>query len=56
MTVQSDVTLALPLLVTALETSGKELLARRKRPHFDASGRLLILDGQALPDNRYQES
>src|SRR4029079_6995118 len=30
-TVHADITLALPLLVTALETSGKELLAKRKR-------------------------
>jgi deoxyhypusine synthase len=54
--VQSDVTVALPLLVTALETTCKDLLAKRKRPEFDASGRLLILNGQPLPDHRYQES
>jgi deoxyhypusine synthase len=55
-TVQSDVTVALPLLVTALETTCKDLLAKRKRPEFDVSGRLLVLNGQPLPDNRYQES
>jgi deoxyhypusine synthase len=55
-TVQCDVTVALPLLVTALETTSRDLLGRRKRPEFDPSGRLLVLNGQALPDNRYQET
>jgi len=54
-TVQSDVTVALPLLITALETSVKDTAAKRKRPEFDPSGRLLVVNGQALPDNRYQE-
>jgi deoxyhypusine synthase len=55
-TVQSDVTIALPLLVTALEATCRDSLVKRKRPDFDTSGRILILNGQALPDNRYQES
>lgn len=54
-TVHADVTLALPLLATALESSAKDLLAKRKRPEFDPSGRLLVMNGQPLPDNRYQE-
>jgi len=55
-TVHGDVTLALPLLVSALETTAKDLLAKRKRPEFDVSGRLIVLNGQTLPDNHYQES
>jgi deoxyhypusine synthase len=55
-TVHADVTLALPLLITALETSARELLTKRKRPEFDPSGRLLVVNGQALVDNHYQES
>ena len=54
-TVQGDVTLTLPLLITALETTSREALAKRKRPEFDASGRLLVVNGQPLPDNRYQQ-
>jgi deoxyhypusine synthase len=54
-TVHADITLALPLLVTALETSAKELLAKRKRPEFDPSGSPLLLNGQELPRDRYVE-
>jgi deoxyhypusine synthase len=54
-TVQADVTIALPLLVTALETSVREAVAKRKKPEFDPSGRVLVVNGQALPDGRYQE-
>ncbi len=55
-TVHSDVTVALPILVTALETTARDLLPKRKRPEFDPSGRLLVVDGQALPDAKFQES
>jgi deoxyhypusine synthase len=55
-TVHSDVTIALPLLTTALETTAHDSLARRKRPDFDVSGRLLVVNGHTLPDNKYQES
>jgi deoxyhypusine synthase len=54
-TVNADVTVALPILITALETSARETLGKRKRPEFDPSGRLLVVNGRALPDNRYQE-
>jgi deoxyhypusine synthase len=55
-TVHADVTLALPMLVTALETTAKEIAAKRKRPEFDPSGRLLVVNGHTLADNHYQES
>jgi deoxyhypusine synthase len=55
-TVHGDVTLTLPLLVSALESTAKEALAKRKRPEFDVSGRLIVLNGHPLPDNHYQES
>jgi hypothetical protein len=54
--VHGDVTLALPLLVSALETTARDTLAKRKRPEFDPSGRLLVVNGQPLADNHYQES
>jgi deoxyhypusine synthase len=54
-TVHADVTLALPLLVSALESGSRELLAKRKRPDFDPSGRVLAVSGHPLADNRFQE-
>jgi deoxyhypusine synthase len=54
-TVHADVTLALPLLITALEQSAKDILPRRKRPDFDPSGRQLRLHGHELPSDRYLE-
>ena len=54
-TVHADVTLALPMLITALETSAKDALAKRKRPEFDPSKRILVVNGQPLADNKYQE-
>jgi deoxyhypusine synthase len=54
--VQADVTVALPLLVAALETTSKDLLAKRKRPEFDPSGPALVVNGQALPEDHFQES
>jgi deoxyhypusine synthase len=54
-TVNADVTVALPVLISALETSARATLSKRKRPEFDPSGRLLVVNGRALPDNRYQE-
>jgi len=55
-TVHGDVTLALPMLVSAMEHTARELSAKRKKPEFDPSGRLLVVNGHTLPDGRYQES
>jgi len=52
-TVHADVTLALPLLLTALETTGPEISRKRKKPEFDPSGRVLVMNGQPLGDNRF---
>ena len=52
-TVHADVTLALPLLLTSLESNGHELSRKRKKPEFDVSGRILIMNGQPLGDNKY---
>jgi deoxyhypusine synthase len=54
-TVQADVTLALPLLVSGLETVAHDA-ARRKRPEFDVSGRVIVMNGQPLADNKFQDS
>jgi hypothetical protein len=53
-TVQCDVTIALPLLVSALETTARKTAARRKRLEFDPSGRRLVVNGDPIPENRYE--
>jgi deoxyhypusine synthase len=55
-TVQADVTIALPLLVSALETSAADAARKRRRPEFDLSGRLLAMNGQPFADNRFEEA
>src|SRR5690349_20186066 len=42
-TVHADVTLALPLLISALETQAHDVVPRRKRPEFDVSGRVMVM-------------
>ena len=54
-TVHADVTIALPILVSALAGSAAGTLATRKRLHFDASGPRLTVDGQPLPESRFEE-
>ncbi len=53
--VQCDVTVALPLLVSALETTSRKVLSKRKRPTFDVAGPRMAVNGRELPDNRFQE-
>src|SRR6188474_125935 len=55
-TVHCDVTVALPLVVTALETTARSAADKRKRPEFDPSGRVMVMNGQPLADGKYQES
>lgn len=54
-TVQSDVTIALPVLVSALASTARKPLGRRKPPVFDASGPSLVVNGHTLPQHRFQE-
>jgi deoxyhypusine synthase len=49
-TVHADVTIALPLLVSALETSARDAVQARECPKFDPSGLLMSVDGRRLPD------
>jgi len=51
--VQADATIALPLLVSALETSARGIVRRRRRPSFDPSGRELVVDGRAVSGSRF---
>jgi deoxyhypusine synthase len=54
-TVHADVTLALPILVSALDATVRDALEKRRRPEFDPSGRVLVMNGEPLADNHYQE-
>jgi deoxyhypusine synthase len=53
--VQSDATIALPFLVSALATTAPPLLAVRKKPAFTLAGRVMTVDGQTVPHERFEE-
>jgi deoxyhypusine synthase len=53
--VQADATIALPLLATALVTSAASLAASRKRPVFTLASRVMTIDGQTVPSERFEE-
>ena len=53
-TVHADVTVALPLLASALASSAREILAGRPRPQFDLSGPVMAVDGRLFPDSRFE--
>ncbi len=54
-TVSCDVTIALPLLVSALCSSARQALAARHIVSFDLGGRVMAVDGVPLPDARFEE-
>ena len=49
-TVHADVTLALPLLASALATSARERLEARRPARFDIDTRVMSVDGVPLPE------
>jgi hypothetical protein len=53
-TVHADVTIALPLLVTALQSSAVETLAARQPIKFDVSQPVMSIDGRPLPKIRFE--
>jgi deoxyhypusine synthase len=53
--VQCDATIALPLLASALATTAPPLLATRKLPVFTLAGRVMTVDGQTVPNERFVE-
>jgi deoxyhypusine synthase len=54
-TVQSDATIALPILLSALATTAPPLLAARVKPAFTLTGRVMTVDGLAVPSQRFEE-
>ena len=53
--VQADATIALPVLVAALSTTAASLLAKRKKPTFNLASRVMTIDGQTVPSERFEE-
>jgi len=51
--VNADVTLALPFLTSALVASSRNLIPNRRKPTFDVSNRQLILNGKSLPSDHF---
>jgi deoxyhypusine synthase len=54
-TVQSDATIALPILLSALATTAPPLLAARVKPAFTLTGRVMTIDGLGVPSARFEE-
>jgi deoxyhypusine synthase len=53
--VQADATIALPILATALASSARTLVARRKAPVFTLTSRTMTVDGRPVPSDRFEE-
>jgi deoxyhypusine synthase len=53
--VQSDATIALPILLSALATTAPPLLAVRTKPVFTLAGRVMTVDGLTVPHERFEE-
>ena len=53
-TVHADVTVALPILVSALAASARETLAARKPLRFDVSGPVIKVNGRPFPQARFE--
>jgi deoxyhypusine synthase len=53
-TVHADATVALPLLVSALESSARDTLAARKPLRFDLSGPIMAVNGRPFPEARFE--
>ena len=53
--VQCDATIAVPLLVSALASTAAPLLAVRRMHQFTLAGRMMTVDGQSVPHERFEE-
>jgi deoxyhypusine synthase len=53
--VQADATIALPILASALASSAPKTLARRKPPAFTLASRVMTIDGQTVPSDRFED-
>src|SRR5687767_15575214 len=53
--VQADATIALPLLASALAITAPPVLARRSKPVFTLDSRVMAIDGETVPYDRFLE-
>jgi deoxyhypusine synthase len=53
--VQSDATVALPILACALANTAPPILARRKPPTFSLATQVMTIDGQTVPADRFED-
>ena len=53
--VQTDATIALPILACALAASAGPLLGARARPVFTLTGRIMTVDGLTVSNERFEE-
>jgi len=53
-TVHADVSIALPVLVTALAAGARETLAARKPLRFDLSGPIMAVEGRPFPQAQFE--
>jgi deoxyhypusine synthase len=53
--VQADATIALPLLASALAVSSEPQAAARRKPAFTLASRVMTIDGQPVPNDRFEE-
>src|SRR5262245_8005733 len=53
--VQADATIALPLLASALATTAPPILAKRSKPVFALGSRVMTINGQSVPNDRFEE-
>ena len=53
--VQCDATIALPILASALAHSAPPLLAARRVPRFTLADRIMTVDGQTVPSDRFED-
>jgi deoxyhypusine synthase len=53
--VQADATIALPLVASALAGIDPDVLARRRKPAFSLASTVMTIDGQTVPNDRFEE-
>jgi deoxyhypusine synthase len=53
-TVHADATIALPLLVSALASSARDVLTARTPMRFDLSGPIMAVNGRPFPEARFE--
>jgi len=53
--VQADATIALPVLASALVTTCAGLLPSRRKPTFSLASRVMTIDDQTVPSDRFEE-